>query len=209
MRRSFTLRCWRDAALILLTLGALATALLAVDAGSRPQAGLALLLGPVALGAATGGRRAALLGGGEFDGWRALGRSDPQLLAPLLLSATLVGLLALVFPAPSSWAALPAPLAAGLPGWSGAEWTTAPPDAWTTEPGRLWLPQLVERWLAVPPVGARAQVDAGELVRRAGLALAWPGAVLCGGRWSGPGAALVCAAALAATALLATAVGLS
>lgn len=209
MRRSFTLRCWRDAALILVALGALATALVAVDAGSRPQVGLALLLGPVALGAATGGRRAALRGGGELDGWRALGRSDAQLLTPLLLSAALAGLMALVLPAPSSWAALPAPLGAGLPGWTGAEWTTAPAGDWTTEPGRLWLPQLVQRWLAVAPPGARAQVDAGELVRRAGLALAWPGAVLCGGRWSGPGAALVCAGALAATALLATAVGLS
>ena len=209
MRRSFTLRCWRDAALLLVVLGGLAAALVAVDAGSRPQAGLALLLAPVALGAATGARRAALLGAGELDGWRALGRSDAQLLAPLLLSAALAGLLALLLPAPASWAALPAPLSPGLPGWTGSAWTSAPPDAWTTTPGSLWLPQLVERWLAVPPTGARAHVDAGELVRRAGLALAWPGAVLCGGRWSGPGAALVCAGALAATALLATAVGLS
>lgn len=209
MRRSFTLRCLRDAAALLVALGALAAALVAVDSGARPQPGLALLLGPVALGAATGARRAALLDGGELDGWRALGRSDAQLLAPLLLAAAAIGVLALLLPSPQSWAALPAPLAPDLPGWTGTAWTGAPADGWTLAPGRLWLPQLLRRWLTVAPTGARAHVDTGELVRRAGLALAWPGAVLCGGRWSGPGAALLCAGALAVTALLATAVGLS
>lgn len=170
-----------DAAVALAVLGAMGAALTVVEAGSAPRpVGLLVSLVPVALGVATGTRFGRSRTHGELDGWMALGGSPRALVGPVLSLAALGGLCALAFPLASASVPLPAPVAPGLEVWWADGWTAPPALRWQTPPGDLGLFALAQRWWEGAPPGARATVDAAEILRRVWFAAACPLAVLAG-----------------------------
>jgi hypothetical protein len=172
------------------------------------------LVGPLGAAVAVAVAVARSRGTGRWDGWSMLGTSPRQQLAPLVLIAVLGGAAQHVLPPTAristtlSAIAAPAPIDAHAHWWPDGEGGWDAPDLtdWQTRPGTLTTSELRARVRIGPPRGARRGVDRGELVRRRGLVLAWPVAVLWGmgaglvasPRRRGPGATVPRAGALAA-----------
>ncbi|MCP4872471.1 MAG: hypothetical protein GY898_27580 [Proteobacteria bacterium] len=170
---------------------ALVTALSTAERGAQDAIAaveVLTLIGPLAAAAAVAAAVARSRSGGRWDGWSGLGVSPRQQLAPLVLVALLGAGAQLSVPPPRDVSTTLAAIAAPAPVDPAAHWW---PDGsggwdepalarWKVRSAALTTAELVARSNATAPRGARVGVDRGELVRRAGLVLGWPAAVLLG-----------------------------
>ena len=173
-------------------LTALVTAVSAADRGFeaalRPGEVLRLA-GPLSCAVAVALAVARSRLGGRWDAWEGMGVGRARQLLPLLSVALLGAALQAAAPAsepPSAALApvlTPAPVAADARLWPGpvaGSWGEPDLARWKVPPSALSGVELRARAREGAPLGARAGVDRAELLRRRGLVLAWPVALLVG-----------------------------